>query len=396
MPTFMSSHTLPPGAMKREQVNQLADAAILSGQQFYRSSWNIEQATTSMRNEISPYPQEALLIDTAAEMSARRVLCMSPGLAQFAGAVARSLTQAAVHCTYLDLYRANLAAEYWRDGPVNLRIECASDLAEGEADVVAFPFSAGGEAELTRDLLQSGHERLALGGKMYAATDNPNDTWLRDELRKLCHKLERRSYSTGVLYVATKTEPLKKRKNFACEFAFRDRGRLIRVFSRPGVFSHRHIDPGARRLIDAMRFDSGACVLDIGCGSGTVALAAACRADGVAVHAIDSNARAVECTRRGAELNGFTNLMVELNADGNYHGAGQFDVALANPPYYSNFRIARHFLVAGRRALRPGGRILLVTKQTEWYDHHMPQWFNEVTVIERKGYYLLQAVRPPE
>jgi hypothetical protein len=27
MPKFMSNHTLPPGAMKREQVNQLAEAA---------------------------------------------------------------------------------------------------------------------------------------------------------------------------------------------------------------------------------------------------------------------------------------------------------------------------------------------------------------------------------
>jgi len=27
MPKFMSSHSLPPGAMKREQVNQLAEAA---------------------------------------------------------------------------------------------------------------------------------------------------------------------------------------------------------------------------------------------------------------------------------------------------------------------------------------------------------------------------------
>jgi hypothetical protein len=27
MPKFMSSHTLPPGAMKREQVDQLAEAA---------------------------------------------------------------------------------------------------------------------------------------------------------------------------------------------------------------------------------------------------------------------------------------------------------------------------------------------------------------------------------
>ena len=27
MPKFMSSHTVPPGAMRREQVNQLAEAA---------------------------------------------------------------------------------------------------------------------------------------------------------------------------------------------------------------------------------------------------------------------------------------------------------------------------------------------------------------------------------
>jgi 16S rRNA (guanine1207-N2)-methyltransferase len=199
-----------------------------------------------------------------------------------------------------------------------------------------------------------------------------------------------------VLYVATKTEPLKKHKNFACEFAFRDRGRLIRACSRPGVFSHRHIDPGARRLIDEMQIDPDARVLDIGCGTGTVALAAACRADGASVHAVDSNARAVECTLRGAQLNGFTNLTIELNADGNYHGAGKFDLALANPPYYSGFRIARHFLAAGREALCPGGTLLLVTKQPQWYEQHMPQWFDDVTVTERKGYYLFQAARPSD
>ena len=104
----------------------------------------------------------------------------------------------------------------------------------------------------------------------------------------------------------------------------------------------------------------------------------------------------MECTERGAALNGFTNLSVELNADGNYQGAGQFDLALANPPYYSGYRIARHFLTAGRQALRPGGTMLLVTKQPEWYQQHMPQWFDELTVTERKGYYLFHAVRPPD
>ena len=167
-------------------------------------------------------------------------------------------------------------------------------------DVAAFPLTAGGEADLTRDLLQAGHERLRLGGTLYAATENRKDTWLGEQLHKLFRSWERRLLSDGVLYVATKTEPLKKIKNYSCEFAFRDRGRLIRAFSRPGVFSHRHIDPGARRLIEEMRVDTGARVLDIGCGAGVVALAAAFRAEGVTVHAVDSNVRAVRCTQRGA------------------------------------------------------------------------------------------------
>jgi 16S rRNA G1207 methylase RsmC len=97
---------------------------------------------------------------------------------------------------------------------------------------------------LTRDNIQAGHERLRPSGKMYAATDNPHDIWLSEQLHKVFRKLERHASTEGVLYVGTKTEPLKKVRNFSCEFAYRDCGRLIRAYSRPGVFSHRHIDPG--------------------------------------------------------------------------------------------------------------------------------------------------------
>src|SRR5262249_18892760 len=157
----------------------------------------------------------------------------------------------------------------------------------GEADVVALPFSASGEAELTRELIQTGHELLRLGGRMFASTDNTMDSWLGAQLRKVFRELNRQTTADGVFYVAMKTEPMKKLKNYGCEFAFRGRGRLIHARSRPGIFSHRSIDPGARRLIDAMEIEPGARVLDIGCGSGTVALAAACRSEGVRVHAVD-------------------------------------------------------------------------------------------------------------
>jgi 16S rRNA G1207 methylase RsmC len=351
------------------------------------------RSKTERPAEIPPHPQESLLINAVPEMSGDRVLCTSAGLAQFAIEAARALPHATVSCTYLDLYRAKLATDHWPERPSNMRIECAADLDDVEADVVAFPFSAGGEAELARDFIQAGHERLRRAGKMYVSTENRRDSWLGEVLGKIFRKLERRAYSKGALYVGTKTDPLKKIKNYSCEFAFNDRGRLIRAYSRPGVFSHRRLDSGARRLIDQMQINTGAQVLDIGCGAGAVAIAAACRSEGVAVHAVDSKTRAVECAARGAALNELSNLTTELNAAGSYANSGKYDLALANPPYYSDFRIARHFLIAGHDALRAGGRILVVTKRPDWYAENMPQLFEGVTINERKSYYLVQGVR---
>src|SRR5262245_52646966 len=124
-------------------------------------------ATSFERVNIAPFPQEALLIDAVAEMAAavpvRRLVCMSAGLAQFAGAAAMAMPRAEVLCTYLDLYRTNRALDYWRDRPPNMWIECAADVYGEDADIVAIPFSASGETELARELIQAGHARLQLG-----------------------------------------------------------------------------------------------------------------------------------------------------------------------------------------------------------------------------------------
>jgi 16S rRNA (guanine1207-N2)-methyltransferase len=93
-------------------------------------------------------------------------------------------------------------------------------------------------------------------------------------------------------------------------------------------------------------------------------------------------------------LNGFTNITTELNDAGGYVGSGSYDLALANPPYYAGFRIAEHFLVAGRQALRPGGTMLVVTKHPDWYRENMQRWFDGVTATERKGYRVFRGVRP--
>jgi 16S rRNA (guanine1207-N2)-methyltransferase len=343
--------------------------------------------------QVQPRRQEQLLIDLLPELKATRVLCISAGLAQFARTAAARWPQASVHCHYLDLYHSQQAVVAGAM-PGNLAIGCEPDFPMGEFDLVALPFSARGEAELTRDLMQAGHQALGVSGQLIVSTDNPRDQWLHGQMRSLFDTVTRRPVEGGVVYLAAKRRPLRRLKNFTCEFVFHDRGRTILVTSRPGVFSHRRIDPGARQLINAMKVWPGARVLDIGCGSGTVSLAAALRGAEVHVRAVDSSARAVQCTQIGARRNGLTHLTTDLNASGDYEGRGSYDLALANPPYFADFHIAALFLEAGRLALRPGGQILAVTKSPDWYRRHMGQWFDDVRGEPSKEYFVFRGIAP--
>ena len=342
--------------------------------------------------DLATRPSEQLLIDALPSADAARVLCTSLGRAQFAAAVASRFETTQVCCHFLDLYQAQQSQQSCL-GASNLDIICQADLPVAEFDLVAFPLTAQGDAELTRDWLQAGHQSLRLGGSLWASTDNPTDRWLQAELTRLFDKVTRDRADSGVLYRAVKTGPLKKVKNFACQFAVRDRGQLLQVMSRPGVFSHRRIDTGARALIEGMEVRPGNRVLDLGCGSGVVSLAAAVRAEDVQVLAIDSNPRAVQCTERGAALNGLSNIRVVLDADAVGDAPGCYDLALANPPYFSRYRIAEIFLNGAARALKPGGTVIVVTKDADWYCEAMTTEFLDVEVAAARGYFLVSGRR---
>jgi 16S rRNA (guanine1207-N2)-methyltransferase len=134
-------------------------------------------------------------------------------------------------------------------------------------------------------------------------------------------------------------------------------------------------------------------ILDLGCGSGVVSFAAAFRADRVAIVAVDSHARAVECTIKGAALNSLDNVTAVLNADGQAPGPGTFDLVLGNPPYYSDYRIADVFLHGAKRALKPGGKVLIVAKSYAWYETRMPELFDDVKLHEHKQYTVVEGTQ---
>jgi len=116
------------------------------------------------------------------------------------------------------------------------------------------------------------------------------------------------------------------------------------------------------------------------------------------VLAVDSNARAVECTKRGAALNGLSNLDVRLSTAESQASdeipAAEFDLVLANPPYYSNFRIAEIFAACAARALKSSGTALFVTKRTDWYTEQLPRWFARVSSEPLGNYVIVRAQVP--
>lgn len=342
---------------------------------------------------------EARALAAAVELLAtrrdvQRIVATTVGRAQAAAGLAQASPAANVSCWFLDLFHQRLAAEALAAGPTNLTLACQADLPAGPFQLAIVPLSKAGEAELARDQLQAAAISLEVGGTLIAAVDNPRDYWLREQLSELFPKVTVQPHDDAVVYIARKQAELKKVRDFRCEFTFQDRGNLLRAVSRPGVFAHRRLDPGARQLIDAAEIEPGMQVLDIGCGAGTVALALAARDASVGVHAVDGNARAIEATLAGAALNGLNNVTAELSFNGVYSGAGEYDLAVANPPYYADNRIAELFVNAAHRSLRPGGRLIVVAKRGEWYAATMPADWDNVDCRQSKNYVIVTANRP--
>src|SRR5262249_49028650 len=74
-----------------------------------------------------------------------------------------------------------------------------------------------------------------------------------------------------------------------------------------GVFSHGHLDTGTSLLLrEAPAPGATGDLLDLGCGSGAIALTMALRSPRARVWAVDVNARALELTAANAARNGVT------------------------------------------------------------------------------------------
>lgn len=159
----------------------------------------------------------------------------------------------------------------------------------------------------------------------------------------------------------------------------------------PKSFSPSKIDAGTLFMLSCIEFTQGQKVLDLGCGYGVVGITAAKLIGASNVFMVDIDQDAVSYSMRNAEKNGVEGVFI-IRSDGfdSLNETG-FDLILSNPPYHTDFAVAKKFIEKGFNRLKIDGKLLMVTKRKEWYRNKFISVFGGVMIHETNGYFVFEA-----
>ena len=170
-------------------------------------------------------------------------------------------------------------------------------------------------------------------------------------------------------------------------------GQQVSLETRPGLFSPEHVDRGTLAMLSHVKIASGMRIMDLGCGCGVVGIVAAKIAGEENVFMSDADPMAVETARRNAERTGVGGVQVCVSDGFKSVDASGFDLILSNPPYQTDFSVAKGFIEKGFNRLKIGGKLYMVTKRRAWYKNKMISVFGGVEIRETDGYYVFIAER---
>ena len=165
-----------------------------------------------------------------------------------------------------------------------------------------------------------------------------------------------------------------------------------------GVFSHGHLDTGTSLLLRAAPPPSPTGdLLDLGCGTGAIALTLALRSPQAQVWAVDVNARALELTAANAGRNGVTTIRTVAPDD--VPADVRFTTIWSNPPIRIGKQPLQRMLTRWLSRLAPGGAAVLVVQKHLGADS-LQRWLGEQghpaqRIASRTGFRLLQIDARP-
>lgn len=157
------------------------------------------------------------------------------------------------------------------------------------------------------------------------------------------------------------------------------------------IFSPKAVDTGTLAMLSVIDFSPNDKVLDLGCGYGVVGILASKIIGGENVSMCDISETAVQYSKINAELNQIKNVDIKVSDEYENIEDSDFTLILSNPPYHTDFSVAKKFIEGGYKRLVFGGRMVMVTKRLEWYKNKLTSLFGGVKVREIDGYYVFIA-----
>ncbi|WP_034847312.1 class I SAM-dependent methyltransferase [Ruminiclostridium josui] len=157
------------------------------------------------------------------------------------------------------------------------------------------------------------------------------------------------------------------------------------------VFSPKSIDKGTLAMLSVVEFEKTDKVLDLGCGYGIVGILAAKILGIENVVMTDKDSIAVELSKKNAALNSVEGVKI-IQSDGFKNlDEKDFTMILSNPPYHTDFSVAKEFIEKGFNRLCIGGRMYMVTKRKDWYKNKLTAIFGGTKIWEIDGYFVFMA-----
>ena len=172
--------------------------------------------------------------------------------------------------------------------------------------------------------------------------------------------------------------------------------KILQVVLDSGVFARKGIDAGTMVLIDAAaRPPVMGNFLDLGCGSGAIALTLAARSPKATVYAIDVNERAIALTASNAKVNNLSNITVLLPTS--VPQDLRFDLIWSNPPIRIGKNELHALLQLWLSKLTETGEAWLVVNRNLGSDS-LAVWLTSIgyqvdRLVSKQGYRVLR-VRP--
>ncbi|MFL5330448.1 MAG: class I SAM-dependent methyltransferase [Gemmataceae bacterium] len=310
--------------------------------------------------------------------------------------LATALNHCEITCYQMDRYQADRLREQLSAHARTAKVVCTADVWDipETFDSAVFPSPPHGERELKLDLMEQSYHVLRDRGLITVLSPVSKDQFFPPLLKKIFGKVAMDTDRAGTtLWAARDGERKRRRHEITFTAKLRER-EYIPFISRPGVFAYGRLDEGSKSMLDVLETRSGDRIAELGCGCGAVGIIAALRS-GPHTHLTlaDSNMRAVAVAQVNAQKHGLTDFTALVTTDFSNLHVGEYDLALANPPYFAQHTISRLFIERAHSLLRRGGRLYLVTKQLDPVEPIIEEFFPPPVLLERRGYAVIVATK---